>query len=137
VSVDIERVSGVMELLMKESGRPIVARNYVSGGFKEVPPDIAAAPDGLLPIFLVAGEAIWREATHGGFGLSVEPDERALVGYRVTEIGTDGFTSVMLSMMEAAAQVERPEGIVVEELGGVWESAMERIKASSLDEDGF
>lgn len=137
MSVDLERVSGVWELLVRRSGRPIVARDYENGGFREVPADIAAAPDGLLPVFLVAGEAIWLEVTRGGFSLSVEADDRALIGYRVTGIGADCFTSVMLSMMEAVAQADRPEGIVVEELGTVWESAMERVKASSQDESGF
>jgi hypothetical protein len=33
----------------------------------------------------------------------------------------------MLSMMEAAAQAERPEGIVVDELASVWDQAMARI----------
>lgn len=137
MSVDLERVSGVMELLVRHSGRPVVVRDYENGRVREVPPEIAAASDGLLPVFLVAGEAIWLEATRGGFNLSVEPDERALVGYRVTAIGADGFTSVMLSMMEAVAQAERPEGIVVEELGMVWERAMERVNASAQDEGGF
>ena len=127
VSVDLRHVSGVMELLVKAAGRPVVVRDFENGGVMEVAPDIVAAADGLLPVFLAAGEAIWREATGGGFGLSMEADEGALTGYRAMGIGTEGFTSVMLSMMEAAAQAERPEGIVVEELAAVWEGAMTRI----------
>jgi len=127
VSVDLRHVSGVMELLVKAAGRPVVVRDFENGGVMEVAPDIVAAADGLLPVFLVAGEAIWREATGGGFGLSIEADEGALTGYRAIGIGTEGFTSVMLSMMEAAAQAERSEGIVVEELAAVWEGAMTRI----------
>jgi hypothetical protein len=91
----------------------------------------AAAPDGLLPVFLVAGEAIWRTAMGEGFGLKIERDEGALLGYRVAEIGTRSFTAVMLSMMVAVSQTARPEGIVLQELDPIWEEAMQRLEAEA------
>ena len=92
---------------------------------------LAAAPDGLLPVFLVAGEAIWRSAIGEGFGLKIERDEGALLGYRVAEIGTRSFTAVMLSMMVAVSQTARPEGIVLQELDPIWEEAMQRLEAEA------
>jgi hypothetical protein len=129
VSVDLRQVSGVMEYLVKEAGRPVVMRDE-NGGVLEVPPDIVAAADGLLPVFLVAGEAVWREISGGGFALAVERDDGALTGYRVSGIGEGPFTLVMLSMMEAVAQAERAEGIVVEELVSVWDDALAKIAGS-------
>jgi hypothetical protein len=66
-----------------------------------------------------------------GFGLKIERDEGALLGYRVAEIGTRSFTAVMLSMMEAVSQVARPEGIVLQELDPIWKEAMQRLEAEA------
>jgi hypothetical protein len=127
VSVDVRHVSGVMELVMRAAGRPVVVRDFETGAVRQVEAGIVAAPDGLLPVFLAAGEAIWHEVTGGGFDLGVERDDGALTGYRVTRIGGSSLASVMLAMMEAASQAERPEGIVVEELAAVCDQALARI----------
>jgi len=126
VSVDLRKVSGVMEYLVKAAGRPVVVRDE-NGGVLEVAPDIVAAADGLLPVFLVAGEAVWRKVSGGGFALAVERDEGALTGYRIAGVGEGSFSLVMLSVMEAVAQAERAEGIAVEELVSVWDDALARI----------
>jgi hypothetical protein len=90
VSVDVSHVSGVMELVMRAAGRPVVVRDFEKGAVRQVEAGIVAAPDGLLPVFLAAGEAIWHEVTGGGFDLGVERDDGALTGYRVTRISACG-----------------------------------------------
>lgn len=128
--VDIHEVSSTLERLLVQSGRPVVLVTGVNGEFVQIAPDSAAAPDGLLPVFLVAGEAVWRECVGDGFGLDIIRDADALLGYRVVGIRKGLFASVMLGMMEALAQAVRSEQIVVGELDFVWKSALERIEAA-------
>ena len=116
MSIDLRQLSFVTETLVKTAGVSVVLRD---GGVTEVAPDIVAAPDGLLPVLLAAGERVWRTISGGGFDMTIERDEGALTGYRVTKVGEGPFTLVMLNIMEAMAQAEQPEGIVVEELAGI------------------
>lgn len=122
-TVDLADVAGVMEELLRRSDRPILLEG------RRVAIDCAAAADGLLPVFLVAGEALWREAMGEGLGLEIERDEGALLGYRVVGVGAKSFPAVMLAMMEAISQIARPEGIIVTELNEVWKEATARIDA--------
>lgn len=123
MSVDIEEVSGTLERLLQEGGRPVLMKGVI------IAPDVCAAPDGLLGLFLIAGEALWCEAKGEGFAIKTEPDDGALLGYKVTQINGASFTSVMLATMEAAAQAAGPHQIVVEELDGVWRRSRERFEA--------
>jgi len=97
------------------------------------PPVLVSAPSaasraGLLPAFLVAGEAVWREAVGNGFALDIVGDPHALLGYRLRGIEAGHLTTVMLATMEAAAQVAGPSAIVVNDLGALWSAATERIE---------
>jgi hypothetical protein len=130
--IDIEKVGFVMAALLSKAGRPVVLEDLVGGTARHVPASSAAAADGLLPVFLVAGEALWREATGDGFAIEIESDLDALCGYRVTKIGAGQFVSVMLSMMEAAFQAARPEGIMVNEITLVWHEATRRAEQRAI-----
>jgi len=123
---DIERVGRTMEVLLRRAGKPVVFSGLSKEGPVEVRLDSACARDGLLPVFLVAGEAVWKELVGSGFKLEIARDEKALLGYRVDAIGETRFSAVMLSMMEASAQAVRGDRIVVDELGVVWEGALVR-----------
>jgi hypothetical protein len=127
MSVDIEKVSRVMEALLARDGRRVIYHDRATGEQVPVGTTVAASPSGLLPAFLVAGEAVWREATGPGFGLDLVRDPQALFGYRLRGIGTNSFTCVTLATMEAIAQVAGPEVIVVNGLAGLWSAARERI----------
>ncbi len=87
-------------------------------------------PPGLLPALVVAGEAVWREATGKGFALDIVHDPEALLGYRLRGINDGSFTTVMLATMEAVAQVARPGAIVVNDLNALWVAATGRIEHS-------
>jgi hypothetical protein len=128
MSVDIEAVSRVMEALLARDGRSIVYLDRATGEELAVSVPSASDPAGLLPAFLVAGEAVWREAAGNGFALDIVRDREALLGYRLQGIGTGSFATVMLATMEAAAQVAGPSAIVVNDLGALWSAATNRIE---------
>ena len=110
-TVSVESVSRTLEVLLAREGRSVVYCDRATGHDLIVSPPSAASPSGLLPAFVVAGEAIWREATGRGFSLDVAPDPQALLGYRLRGIGAGHFATVMLATMEAAAQVSAAGGV--------------------------
>ena len=126
-AVDVDSVSRTMEALLAQDGRNIVYRDGATGQDLVVSPLSAASPAGLLPAFVVAGEAVWREATGNGFSLDIVPDPQALLGYRLRGIGAGHFATVMLATMEATAQVAGPSAIVVNDLNALWSAATDRI----------
>jgi hypothetical protein len=126
-AVNLETVSRTMEALLAREGRRIVYRDRATGQDLVVSPPSAASPSGLLPAFVVAGEAVWREATGNGFSLDIVRDPQSLLGYRLRGIGAGHFATVMLATMEATAQVAGPSAIVVNELNALWSAATGRI----------
>jgi hypothetical protein len=129
--VKVDLVEHTLERLLETSGKPIVLADRAAGKEEVIAPAIAAARDGLLPVFLLAGEAVWREATGRDFGIEVVPDREALLGYRAARIARGPFTAVMLSVMEATWQAEGPMAVVVNELGAVWRDTLERAAAAN------
>ena len=126
-AVSVESVSRTLEALLTRDTRSVVYRDGATGQDLVVSPLSAASPAGLLPVFVVAGEAVWREATGNGFSLDIVPDHQALLGYRLRGIGAGHFSTVMLATMEATAQVAGPSAIVVNELNALWSAATDRI----------
>ena len=126
-AVSVDSVSRTMEALLTQDGRSLVYRDGATGHDLVVTPLSAAAPSGLLPAFVVAGEAIWREATGNGCSLDIVREPQALLGYRLRRIGAGHFATVMLATMEATAQVAGPSAIVVNELNALWSAATDRI----------
>jgi hypothetical protein len=127
-AVSVETVSRTMAVLLAREGRRIVYRDRATGQDLVVSPPSAASPAGLLPAFVVAGEAVWREATGKGFSLDIVRNPQALLGYRLRGIGAGHFATVMLATMEATAQVAEPSAIVVNELNTLWSAATDRIE---------
>jgi len=126
-AVDVDFVGRTMGVLLTRAGRPVVYDDPANGQRLSMGAREASAVDGFLPAFLVAGEAIWREATGKGFALDIARDPDALLGYRVRAIGGGTFASVMLSSMEAMHQVARPEAIMVSDFNAVWRAAIGRL----------
>jgi hypothetical protein len=127
-AVSVESVSRTLEALLKRDTRGVVYRDGATGQDLVVSPLSAASPAGLLPVFVVAGEAVWREATGNGFSLDIVPDPQALLGYRLRGIGAGHFATVMLATMEATAQIAGPSAIVVNDLQAVWSGATDQIE---------
>ena len=127
MSVSVDAVSRTMRQLLQDWDRPLVCWDRATNGLHAVSTAAASAPDGFLPALVIAGQAVWHEATGQGFALDVVRDPDALLGYRLRGIEAGSFTSVMLAAMEAAHQVTGPEAIVLSELAGVWSAASERV----------
>jgi len=124
--VDLADVSRVMRAHLGREGCRVEMHDPVTRKDLDVSPAIAAAPDGLLPVLVVAGEALWREATGKGFELDVEIDTNALLGYRLAAIRSGTFTAVMLSSIAAAAQATRHDVLHANSLSLVWEETAAR-----------
>ncbi len=124
--VNIASVSRTVEALLVRDGRTITFHDKAAGADRAVTPATAAAANGLLPVLVVAGEAVWREATGRGFDLDIVRDSSALLGYRLRGIGSGSFTTVMLSAMTATEQIARPATLPVDRLHLIWASAIER-----------
>jgi hypothetical protein len=65
-TLDVGYVSQVVRALLHEAGRELFIEDTPRRDLVPIPFDAAAAEDGLLPVFLVAGEAIWRDVTGQG-----------------------------------------------------------------------
>lgn len=135
--VDLQAVSRTMAALLAQSAQPVRLQDPVKHTTIMVAPDTAAAPDGLLPAILVAGEAIWREVTGKSFRLDIRTDPEALLGYRVNGIGAGSFPIVMLALMEARAQAVQRGAFLVNRLGIVWNDVMDRQAPAERTQPAF
>ena len=124
--LDLATVGRTLRALLEQGAKPIVFHDRASGQNLAIDLDTAVAPAGLLPAFLAAGAAVWRDATGQEFGLVIARDADALLGYRVQGVRGDSFSAVMLSVMEATAQVTGPEAVLVNGFGALWSAAAER-----------
>lgn len=118
--VDLAAVSRTLEALLLRSDLSVAILDRATGQACQVSPGLTAAPDGLLPVFLVAADTIWREATGRSFGVDLQRDPQTLLGFYARGVGGGPFSSVMLSMMEAIAQVARPGMILVNDFDPFW-----------------
>jgi hypothetical protein len=122
-------VSRVVRALLIEANRAILVEDGPRRDLVSIPFDAAAAEDGLLPMFLIAGEAIWRDMTGRGFELGLQRDLGALMSWRIDAIRAEGLTCVLLSIMEALAMVAGPRGVMVLDLARVFDEATARAEA--------
>jgi hypothetical protein len=128
-TLDPAHVSRVLRALLVEADREILVEDGPRRDMVNIPFDAAAAEDGLLPMFLVAGEAIWRDATGRGFELKLKRDLGALMSWRIEAIRAEAFSAVLLSVMEAIAAVTGAHGVMVLDLARVFDEATARTEA--------
>jgi hypothetical protein len=124
--VDVTAIGRTMQTLLERDGRPLHYEDPATHGTVTLSPLSAASPDGLLPALVVAGEAVWREATGNGFQLEIVHNPDALLGYGLRGIGAGTFTTVMLATMEATSQIARLDAFVINDLHVLWSAASER-----------
>lgn len=127
---DMQRVSAVLAVLL-QGGKPVHAADPETGELAEVSPHLAAAPHGFLPLFLAAGDTVWREATGRRLGIDLRRDPDSVLGFRAHGIAPGPTTPVLLSVMEAIAQAERPNMLLVNDLRSGWAAAQERMRRSA------
>jgi hypothetical protein len=128
----MKQVSRVLEQLLRDDGRPVMLRDLDSWKLCEVPPHVAAMPDGLLPAVLVAAESIWRGATGKGFQVDLARDGDSVLGWRVNAVSGVSFAGLMLSAMEGLSQVSRAEGFMSHELSRVVDRMNENVWAAEV-----
>jgi hypothetical protein len=128
---DLSRVSRTLEGLLGRSERPVMLRDETNDRLHEIPPSLAAAPDGLLPSFLAAAEVVWRAATGRSLGVEQQRDPDTLLGYRVRAIGSAPFSVVMLAMMEAVERTTHPGILVINDFDRLWQELPPRQPAAS------
>lgn len=126
-TIEVAAVSRVLERVLKQSGRAILYDCRASKRTLAYAPDSAAAPSGLLPAFLSAGDAVWREATGKSFGVEIVTDPKTVLGYTVCGIRAYSLAIVLLSVMEAIEQAAHMDSILVNDLGDVWRLAEDRM----------
>jgi hypothetical protein len=131
-TLDVGYVSHVVRALLHEAKRELFLEDTPRQDLVPIPFDAAAAADGLLRAFLVAGEAIWRDVTGRGFDLKLERDLGALLSWRIEAIEAESFSCVLLSVMEAIAQVARPDGVMALDLARVCDEATPRTEARRM-----
>lgn len=120
-----DAVAAALRRVLERDGRPLVLTDRATGEPHRVSLDTAVAADGLLPVFLAAGEAVWKSATGHGFGLRVAEDRDALLGYRAAGVEDAPRSVVLLATMDAIKGLRNPEALPVNELNAVWREAVE------------
>lgn len=122
-SVDLVLVSRTLQSLLEQRGQEVCYDCKATRQMLSYAPDSAAAPTGLLPGFLAAADAVWREATGHGFSLDITPDPATVLGFTVRGINGGTFATVMLCVMEVLAQVGRDDVLLANDLARVWREA--------------
>jgi hypothetical protein len=125
--IDLAVVSRTLERLLEQRGGPVLYDCRATHRTITYAPDSAAAPTGLLPAFLSAGDAVWREAIGKSLGVEIATDPNTVLGYTVRGIRGGTFATVMLAMMEAIDQAAGPNSLLVNDLSEVWRLAEDRM----------
>ena len=106
---------------------PLAFHDRVTGRTHELLRATAGEPDGLLPVFVVAGEAVWKEATGKGLALDIRLHPDGIFGRRLHAIGSGTFSNVMLSIMEAVSQARGPDHLLLNDLRVDWAARLTRM----------
>ena len=132
--IEVAAVSRILQRVLELSGRVILYDCRASKRTLTYAPDGATSPSGLLPAFLSAGDAVWREATGKCLGIEIATDPDTVLGYTVIGIRARSVAIVLLSTMEAIEQAADADSILVNDLGEVWRLAEDRMARAALAE---
>ena len=127
MSLDPALLGRTLQAHLGRMGLALAFHDRATGRTHDLHPMAAGQPDGLLPVFVVAGEAVWREATGKGLALDIRPDAQGLFGRRLHAVGSGTFSTVMLSVMEAVAQAGGPGTLLLNDLRVQWADRLARI----------
>jgi hypothetical protein len=132
MSVDPAILGRTLEAYLTQAGTPLAFHDRATAQTHALPFSSARDPAGLLPVFVVTGEAVWREATGKRFALDIRQDPDALLGRRLHAVGSGTFSTVMLSVIEAAVQAAGPKALLVNDLRVQWAAAFERAQPAAF-----
>ena len=136
MNLDPALLGRTLEAHLAATGLVLSFHDRATGRTHELHPRSAREPDGLLPVFVVAGEGVWREATGKGLAIDIRPDPQALFGRRLQAVGAGTFATVMLSVMEAVEQARGPEHLLVNNLRVQWAERLARLQPSRSHSPG-
>ena len=128
MTLDPAILGRTLEAYLTQAGTPITFCDRAASQTHSLQFYAARDPAGLLPLFIVAGEAVWREATGKGFALDIRPDRDALFGRRLHAVGSGTFSTVMLSVIEATVQAAGPKALLVNDLRVQWADRLARMQ---------
>lgn len=103
---DLEYVSRIFTAMLAHHDKPVIYHDRAENEDLPLAHEEVASPLGLLPAFLLAGEAVWFQATGNGFALDIVEDHRAAFGYAVRAIRGANFSAVMLSMLDVLLRID-------------------------------
>jgi hypothetical protein len=129
MSVDTDILGRSLAAWLEWGGKPILFQDRATGATHTLPFSSVRDPAGLLPVFAVAGEAVWREATGRLFALDICRDDAALFGRSLHAVGGGTYSALMLSMMEAVSQAAGPRTLLINDLRVQWAASIERAPA--------
>ena len=127
MSLDPTLLGRTLQAHLGQVGLPLAFHDRATGKTHDIHHSAAGQPEGLLPVFVVAGEGIWREATGKGLALDIRPDADGLFGRRLHAVNNGTFTTVMLSVIEAVWQARGPERLLLNDLRVQWADRMARV----------
>jgi hypothetical protein len=128
MSLDPAILGRALEAYLKRAGASMSFHDRATAKTHSLPYAAARDPSGLLPVFVVAGEAVWQEAAGKGFALDIRADPDALFGRRLHAVGAGTFSTVMLSVIEATTQAAGPRALLVNDLGVQWADRLARLR---------
>lgn len=118
----IDRVAAIHGNVLKRMRTPVV----LSG--KKLLPEEAAAPDGLLPVFMMEACTIWETLTGKPISANFTADPEALLGVRVLDAPPLPIAVTLACLCETAHSVLRPEAILTDALLARWANRLEEIR---------
>lgn len=97
----LERTARIFTHMLDKLEAPI----KLSG--KDLESDEAAAPDGLLPLFVLEACSVWEAISNKTVVAPIRPDAESLLGIRVTDTPNIPTAIYLLCLAESAASVLR------------------------------
>lgn len=136
MSLDPTLLGRTLQAHLDRARLPLAFHDRATGKTHALHRATVGQPDGALPVFVVAGEAVWREATGKGLALDIRHDPKALFGRRLHAVGSGTFTTVMLSMMEAVDKASGPQRLLLNDLRVHWADRLARMTAAPSRDPG-
>ena len=122
----IDRVAAIHGRVLSRMRTPVV----LSG--KKLLPEEAAAPDGLLPVFMMEACTIWETLSGNPVAAQYTPDPEALLGVRVVDAPALPIAVTLACLCETAHSVLRPEAILTDALLARWANRLEEIRLTPV-----
>ena len=125
--INVGRLGKMLALHLASLGLPLILADETTGETYRMQVETVGAPDGALPIFLAAADAVCREALRLPISIDLQPDVDALLTVRVAGVAGAPFSVVMLCLMEAVERAKGPDALVVNDLPKVASLARQHV----------